>query len=106
MVHGSAGVQHELPAGVRDPRFPGGAAKKPHPSRRPRRADLRFLRSLEGRRGRDGCAENLRVEAVVRPCGGGAGAQGVQDQFAEEVFGEGVFGLGAINLPERQRTSH
>ena len=28
-----AGVQHELPAGVRHYRFPGGAAEEPHPSR-------------------------------------------------------------------------
>lgn len=25
-----------------------------------------------------------------------AGAEGIQDQFAEEVFSEGVFGLGTV----------
>ena len=103
---GGIGVQHELPPGVRDPRFSGGAAEELYPSRGRGRTDLRFLRSVEAVRGRDRRDEDLWIKAVVYPCGGSAGAKGIQAQFAEEIFSEGIFDLGTIGSPGRQRTSH
>ncbi len=97
MDYGGAGVQHELPPGVRDHRFPDGAAEELHPSRGRGGTHLRFLRSVEGIRGGDRRPEDLWIKTVVHPCGGSAGKEEIQGQFAEEVFSEGIFDLGMVN---------